>query len=67
MAARGGRSEGEEQGEEVEEGAHQLTETRGEDNCSSSRSWLRFLLGIRSWNEATLSLVHSVRILRCDA
>jgi len=41
----------------------QLTETRGEDNCSSSRSWLRFPLGIGSRNEATLSLVHSVRIL----
>jgi hypothetical protein len=69
MAARGGRSEGEikEQGEEVEEGAHQLTETRGEDNCSSSRSWLHFPLGIGSRNEATLSLVQSMRILRCDA
>jgi hypothetical protein len=69
MAARGGRSEGEikEQGEEVEEGAHQLTETRGEDNCSSSRSWLRFPLGIGSQNEATLSLVHSVRIMRCES
>jgi hypothetical protein len=69
MATRGGRSEGEikEEGEEVEEGAHQLTETRGEDNCSSSRSWLRFPLGIGSRNEATLSLVHSVRILRCES
>jgi hypothetical protein len=69
MAARGGRSEGEikEQGEEVEDGAHQLTETRGEDNCSSSRSWLRFPLGIGSRNEATLCLVHSVRILRCES
>ena len=47
MAGRGGRSVGEikEQGEEVEEGAHQLTETRGEDNRFSSRSWLRFPLG----------------------
>jgi hypothetical protein len=37
MVGRGGRSEGEikEQGEEVEEGAHQLTETRGKTTASA--------------------------------